>query len=339
MILVTGGTGLLGSHLLFDLVKDGTTVTAIKREESSLSPVEKTFSYYHKNPESILKNIIWVDGDVTDIYSLYETFEGVEKVYHAAACLSFDPSDKKQMMLVNASGTANVVNACLKKNIKKLCYVSSIATLGRMDHDGLIDEETHWKNSKKNSVYSISKYNAECEVWRGIAEGLPAAIVNPGVIIGPGNPEKGSSRLIDRVWNGLKFYTPGVNGYVDVRDVSKAMIELMESNITSERFVLTSENIDYLTFFSYVAEALGKKKPGMKASYFAGQLAWRFEKIHVLLAGGNPLITKETARTAYQKYFYSSEKIKKILNFKFMPMEQSIKDTCKLFLKGKGLSQ
>ncbi len=338
MILVTGGTGLLGSHLLFDLVKDGIKITAMKRANSSLALVGKTFSYYHKNPESILNNIIWVDGDVTDIYSLYETFEGIEKVYHAAACLSFDPSDKKQMMRVNAAGTANVVNACIAKNVKKLCYVSSIATLGRTDYDGVIDEETHWKDSKKNSVYSISKYNAEREVWRGIAEGLPAVIVNPGVIIGPGNWKKGSSQLIDRVWNGLKFYTPGVNGYVDVRDVSKAMIKLMESEIISERFILSSENLDYQKFFNFVANALGKKQPYIKAPCFSGQLAWRYEKMRTVLTEGNPLITKETARTAFQKYFYSSEKIMRILNFEFISMQQSISDTCRLFLKDKGLS-
>lgn len=338
MILVTGGTGLLGSHLLCDLVKDGAKVTALKRGSSSLQQVNKIFSYYHKNPESVLNNITWVDGDVTDIYSLYETFEGVEKVYHAAACLSFDPSDKKQMMRVNVAGTANVVNACLSKNVKKLCYVSSIATLGRADHDGMIDEETHWKNSKKNSVYSVSKYHAEREVWRGIAEGLQAVIVNPGVIIGPGNWKKGSTQLIDRVWHGLKFYTPGVNGYVDVRDVSKAMIKLMESEITHEHFILSSENLDYLNFFSMVANALGKKHPHIKAPYFTGQIAWRLEKLQTFLSGKNPLITKETAHTAYQKYHYSSEKIKKTLNIEFMPMQQSVNDTCKLFLKDKGLS-
>ena len=332
MILVTGGTGLLGSHLLYDLVKDGTKVIALKRSNSSTSQVEKTFSYYHQNPENILKNIEWREGDITDIYSLYEAFDNIEKVYHAAACLSFDPSDKKQMQNVNEKGTANVVNACLEKNIKKLCYVSSIATLGRVDNDGIIDEETHWKNSNNNSKYSISKYNAEREVWRGIAEGLQAVIINPGVIIGPGNWEKGSSQLIDRVWSGLKFYTPGVNGYVDVRDVSRAMIELMNSEIVNERFIISSENLDYLTFFSYVADALGKKKPSINAPYFTGQLAWRLEKLLTSLTGKNPLITKETARTAYQKYYYSSEKISKALNFKFIPMQQCISDTCKLFL-------
>jgi dihydroflavonol-4-reductase len=338
MILVTGGTGLLGSHLLYDLVKDGTKVTALKRNSSSLSQVERVFSFYNDHSESLLKNITWVEGDVTDIYSLYELFDGVENLFHVAAALSFDPADKKRMLHVNAEGTANVVNACLEKKVKKLCYVSSIATLGRADHDGLTDEETYWKNSKNNSVYSVSKYNAEREVWRGITEGLNAVIVNPGVIIGTGNWKKGSPQLIERVWSGLRFYTSGVNGYVDVRDVSKAMIKLMESDIAGERFVLTSENLDYLTFFSYVADAFGKSKPSIFASPFLGQLAWRFEKLRTKLTGGNPLVTKETARTAYQKYYYSSEKIKKRLNFEFVPMKESIADTCKLFLKEKGLA-
>lgn len=338
MILVTGGTGLLGSHLLFDLVKDGAKVIALKRSGSSLKQVNKVFSYYHNDPENILRNISWIDGDVTDINSLYESFEGIEKIYHAAACLSFDPSDKNQMMRVNAAGTANVVNACLEKNVAKLCYVSSIATLGRADHKGIIDEETHWKNSKKNSVYSVSKYMAEREVWRGIAEGLNAVMVNPGVIIGPGDWKKGSSQLIERVWNGLNVYTPGVNGYVDVRDVSKVMAQLMESKFSSERFILTSENLDYEKFFGLVADAFKKKRPHIKAPYLAGQLAWRFEKMRTMISGKNPLITKETARTAYQKYFYSSEKIRNALNFEFIPMQRSISDTCKLFVKDKGLN-
>lgn len=337
MILVTGGTGLLGSHLLYDLVKDGTKVFALKRPGSSLDQVKKVFAFYQKDPDSILDNILWTEGDVNDIYSLYEKFDKAEKVYHAAACLSFDASDRKKMMHVNAVGTANVVNACLEKNIRKLCYVSSIATLGRADHEGFTDEESHWKKSKRNSAYSISKHNAEREVWRGIAEGLQAVIVNPGVIIGPGDWKKGSCQLIDRVWEGLRYYTPGVNGYVDVRDVADAMIKLMESDIAGERFVLTSENLDYLTFFTYVADSLNKKKPSVLSSYFLGQLAWRLEKARTFITGGNPLITRETAYTAFQKYYYSSEKIKKAINFEFTPMQKSISDTCKLFIKEKKL--
>jgi dihydroflavonol-4-reductase len=333
MILVTGGTGLVGSHLLFRLCSSGKKVRALKRESSSLNLLKKTFSYYSTEPDTLLSKIEWVNGDVTDIYSLYEAMEGIEQVYHTAAIVSFHASESNEMMKVNIDGTANIVNACLYIGVKKLCHVSSIATLGRADNDGLTDEETHWKSSKMNSSYSISKYGAEREVWRGITEGLPAVIVNPSVIIGPGNWNSGSCQMFQQSWNGLKFYTEGVNGYVDVKDVAKAMIMLMESDIINSRFIVSSENLNYQTFFSMVAERLGKKKPSIKATAFLSQLAWRAEKLKSLATNKKPLITKETARTAFQKFYYSNEKIKKTLGFEFVPMNTSIKQTCDFFLK------
>ena len=332
-ILITGGTGLVGSHLLLNLVSRGLKVRALKRENSSLGLVKKVFSYYSDKADNLLSHIEWVDGDVTDIYSLYDAMENIEQVYHTAAIVSFGPYDNKIMTKINVEGTANVVNAGLNKKIKKLCHVSSIATLGRADNEGLIDEETHWKNSKDNSSYSVSKYNAEREVWRGIAEGLPAVIVNPSVIIGPGNWNRGSSQLFRQVWDGLKYYTDGVNGYVDVRDVAKSIILLMESDIANSRFIVSSENIDYLKLFSMIADGLGKNKPSVKANLLMGGLAWRVEKVRSFFTGEKPLISKETANTAFQKYYYSNEKIKKTLGFEFIPMHTSIKETCALFMK------
>jgi len=333
MIFVTGGSGLVGSHLLFDLASSGKQVRALKRKNSSIELTKKIFGYYSNDTEKLLNSIEWVEGDVMDIYSLYDAMQDIDQVYHAAAIVSFHPSDQKKMMMINIDGTANVVNACLYKDVKKICYVSSIATLGRTDNDELVNEETQWKNSKNNSQYSISKYGAEREVWRGTIEGLPAVIVNPSVIIGPGDWRKGSSQLFQQVWNGLKFYTDGVNGYVDVRDVSKAMVLLMESDIVNSRFILSSENLDYLELFTMISEGLNKKIPSIKANYFLSQFAWRAEKLRSSITGKKPLITKATARTAFHKYYYSTEKIKKALNIEFIPMPQSISDTSKLFLK------
>jgi dihydroflavonol-4-reductase len=338
MILVTGGSGLVGSHLLFDLVSSGKKVRALKRESTDLSLTKKIFGYYSNDPGSLINSIEWVNGDIMDIYSLYENMDGTEQVYHAAAVVSFNSSDHRQMMKVNVDGTANVVNACLQKNIKKLCHVSSIATLGRADNDEVTDEETHWKNSDKNSAYSISKYGAEREVWRGTVEGLEAVIVNPSVIVGPGDWNKGSSQLFKQVWSGLRFYTEGVNGYVDVRDVAKAMVMLMESEIKNSRFIISSENLDYLQFFKMVAEGLNKKTPSVKATPFLSQLAWRAEKMRSVMTGRRPLITKETARTAFQKYFYSNEKFTKAFDFDFIPMKVSIKENCDLFLKDRNFN-
>jgi len=335
MILVTGGTGLVGSHLLFNLVSAGNKVRALKRESSALDLINKVFGYHSKSPADLLAKIEWVTGDVTDIYSLYEAMEGIDGVYHAAALVSFHRSDHNEMMSVNVDGTANIVNACIHKGVKKLCYVSSIASLGNAENDELITEETKWKNSNKSSAYSISKFGAEREVWRGTVEGLPAVIVNPGIIIGPGDWKNGSSKLFEQVWTGLKYYTTGVNGYVDVRDVAKAMTTLMNGEVSNSRFIVTSENLSYEQFFQMVAEGLHKDAPSVLAGSFLSQFAWRAEKLRSLLTGKKPLITKETAHTACQKQRYSNDKIKTSFGFEFIPMNDSIRDTCELFLKEK----
>lgn len=335
MNLVTGGTGLVGSHLILELLASNEKVRAIKRENSDLNLVKKIFSYYTNNPEDIFSKIEWINADVLDYFSLYDSMENTDKVYHCAAQVSFNPKDRETMMKINIEGTANIVNACLEKKISKLCHVSSIATLGRAENDGFTDEETFWKPSKKNSHYSISKYNSEREVWRGSAEGIDTIIVNPSVIIGPGDWTKGSSQLFTTAWDGLKFYTEGVNGYVDVRDVAKAMVLLMNSEIKNQRFILNSENLSYKDFFNICCDSLSKPRPSIKVNETISEIAWRFEKIKSIITQKNPLVTKETARTANQKYFYSNEKLKKYINYSFIPMNKSITDTCNCFIKDK----
>ncbi|MCD4747372.1 MAG: NAD-dependent epimerase/dehydratase family protein [Bacteroidales bacterium] len=332
MILVTGGTGLLGSQLLLDLVKSGKKVRALKRNKSKTDIVHKVFSYYFDKPEAMFEKIEWVEGDILDIFSLKDAINGIKEIYHCAAIVSFNPDDKESMIKTNIEGTANIVNVALGENIRKLCYVSSIAALGRADNDGIINEDTIWRTSGKNSAYAISKYGAEREVWRGIEEGLDAVIISPSIIIGLSDNNKGSEELLSTVWNGLKFYTKGVNGFVDVRDVTKLMLLLMQSNIKNERFVVSSENLSYKQLFNMIAENLGKNPPSIKAGYLLSEIAWRVERLKSFISNTKPLITKETARTANQKYYYSNEKIINALNFEFMPISKSIKDACKLFL-------
>lgn len=333
MILVTGGTGLLGSHLLYDLVKSGKKVRALKRSSSKLSDVQRTFYYYTKDAEQLFSAIEWVDGDVLDIFSLLDAMEGVDEVYHCAAIVSFSKKNQEELLKVNIDGTANVVNAALEKGIKKFCHVSSIATLGKAEGENEISEDTFWKSSPENTLYSISKYGAEREVWRGVQEGLNAIVVNPSIIIGPGNWKKGSSNLFHTAYNGNKYYTHGATGFVDVRDVAKAMIDLMESTIKNERFIISSENIPYQYFFDLVHKDLGIRKPYLKAGKTLSEIIWRIEKVRSFITGLDPLITKETARTAHKKSSFSNKKIRELLGFNFIPMEQSIKDTCKLFLQ------
>jgi dihydroflavonol-4-reductase len=334
MILVTGGTGLVGTHLLYDLCIAGKYVRAIKRNSSNISNVKKVFSYYSANVDELLKNIEWVDTDLLDIYSVLDAMEGITEVYHCAAMVSFDPKNETEMMKTNVEGTANMVNAALEKGVNKFCHVSSIATIGRVENGELASEDIFWKSSPENSNYAISKYGAERETWRASEEGLNIIIVNPSLIIGGGNWQQSSSNMFSKAYKGIKFYTDGVNGFIDVRDVSALMIKLMGSNIINHRFLLNSENTTFKHYFDLIHETFGKKKPSIKAEKFLSAFAWRGEKLRHLLTGATPVITKEMVRSAHRVSRFSNQKILALFpDFKFIPIEQSIADTCKLFLR------
>lgn len=326
MILVTGATGLVGSHLLLELLRNGKQVRALKRAGSSTSTVDQIFAHYNF---PVPDKSIWVEGDVTDYFSLLDAMEGVVQVYHCAAMVSFAESAEEQLMKINAEGTANVVNAAMEKGLKKLCHVSSTAALGRADNDKIITEEAVWKISNKNSAYAISKYAAEREVWRGMEEGLDAVIVNPCIIIGLGDLTKSSGRMIQSVRKGLRFYTGGANAFIDVRDVAKIMIVLMESDIKNERFILAAENLDYKEVFDLIAAALNKPPPTIRATAFMSALAWRVAWLVGFFTNVNPFITRETAMTGQQRNVYSNKKVKEKLNWNFISVKEAVENACK----------
>jgi len=335
MILVTGGTGLLGSHVLYEFSRQGRKVRAIKRESSDTAMVRKVFSYYSEAPDELLKNIEWFDTDLLDFGSIGDVLEGIREVYHIGAVVSFYPRDHKAMLKVNIEGTANLVNLSMDKKVEKFCYVSSVATLGRGLNGTPTSEEDYWVTSRKNTTYGISKYGAEREVWRGMEEGLNAVIVNPAFILGPGfwSDNSGLFRL---VFEGLKYYTDGINGYVDVRDIVKAMIQLMDRNIFNERFILSADNISYQQLFGLMAKYLGKPTPAVKIPDFVTELVWRMEAARTFFTRTTPVLTREMAHTMKQKYTYSHEKLQKALDFEFTPLEQSIREICEMYLKEMG---
>lgn len=329
MILVTGGTGLLGSDLLARLVKQGHKVKAIRRAKSDMGQVEKTL----RRSKLSLNDVAWIDADVTDYFSLLEAMEDVEQVYHCAAVVSFNPEAASYMMQVNVSGTANVINAALECGIKKLCHVSSTAALGRTEESNVMDEESHWQNSKYNSNYAISKYGAEREIWRGVEEGLNAVIVNPSVILGPGDWKTDSSRIIGQVWKGLSFYPDGGNAFADVRDVTDVMLKLMEGSFSKQRYLVFSENKSYREIFNAAADAFRKKRPSFRINKFMSAAAWRTEWLRSKITGSSPIVTREMLRSSSRNYMYSNNKIKAELRHNFIPVEETIKDTCKIFLE------
>lgn len=333
MILVTGSSGLLGSHILYDLASKGKKIKALIRNLESKTEILQTFSLYTSSPEQLMQQVEFAIGDVLDVFSLLDALEGVDQVYHCAAMVSFSPRAADRMLKTNIEGTANVVNSCLEKKIQKLCHVSSVAALGKALDNEAVTEETFWKNSSENSVYSISKYSSEREVWRGVQEGLNAIVVNPTVILGPGNWAKGSSNLFRSAKKGMMFYTNGITGFVDVRDVASCMIKLMESNLVNERFIITSENIAYREFFNWANRAFNKSEPSIYAYPFLSNLVWRLEKIKCFFTQTEPLITKETTRAAHQQNYFSNHKIVAAIQHEFIPIKESIDYTCSSFSK------
>ncbi len=335
MILVTGGTGFIGAHLLYRLVASGKRVRAIKRPASGIALTEKIFGCYSPQAGELLQRIEWVEGDILDIHSLLDVFRGVDQLYHTAAVVSFHGSDKAALFRTNRDGTANLVNAALEKGVGKLLHVSSIGTLGRAEGSEPVDESRQW-SAKKSSAYSVSKHEAEREVWRGMAEGLNAVIVNPSIVLGPGNWNAGSPQVFQTMWNGLKFYTGGTNGFVDVNDVAKAMILLMEGDFSGERFILNSENVSYKQFFEWMAAAMHLPAPRYKAGPFLSAVGWRMLRAVSLFTGRRSSITRETAQTANQVYRYTGQKFTDATGMTFIPVKQSVEQTVKLFLRDKG---
>jgi len=334
MNVVLGGTGLVGSHLLYELTSKGESVKALKRKGSDTKTVWHIFSYYSENPDSLFNRINWVEGDILDLISLEDVIDEGDLVYNCASMISFNSSHKYKIFKTNIYGTENIVNTCLYKKAGKLCHVSSISAIGDAPDGIPATEELIWAPDKSNSYYTISKFHSEMEVWRGIEEGLEAVIINPSVIIGPGDWNKSSSKLFQAIHNGLVMhYPPGTTGYVDVRDVVKGMILLMESKISGERFILNEGNYSYKEIFQLIAKYVGRKKPLYELKYWVGKLAWRLDRIKSLILAKSPQITRETIEIGFKHLFYSNNKIKQKLNFEFLPVEKSIQDTAQKFIE------
>lgn len=333
MILVTGGTGLVGSHLLYHLTQKNDIVRAIYRTDKKRNHVKRIFSYYTDDVKKSFSKIEWIKADITDIPSLQPVFENISEVYHCAALVSFNPKDYRKMRQVNIDGTANMINYSIENKVKKFCFVSSIAAVGDSINGEIITEENEWSDNGENNGYSISKYGAEMEVWRGSQECIEVVIVNPGVILGSGFWSEGSGKLFTQINKGFKFYTEGITGFVSVQDVVKSMLLLMESNIKNERFILVSENKSFKEVLFAIADGLNKKRPSIKTGKILTSIVWRIDWFLTKLTGKDPLLTKNSAKSSHKISNYSSEKIEEKIKFHFTPISSSLKEVCSCFLK------
>ena len=332
MIFITGGTGLVGSHLLFELVSKGNKIRALKRETGNIDKVKHVFSYYSEEPDALLSKIEWVTGDIFDYDSIEENIDEVDEIYHIAALVSYDPKEN-ELVKKNILGTQNMINVALEKGVNKFCYVSSIASLGEPLNGDKIDENCNWNPKVKKTAYAYSKHYSEMEVWRGAAEGLNVVIVNPSIILGSGFWNTGSSTFFSTIYKGLNFYPQGINGFIDVRDLVKIMVELMEKKIFNERFIINSENYSYKELLHLIAKGLNVKVPNIKATDFMLAVSWRFAKLFSIITGNSTILTKESVKYANSESFYSNEKIVQVLDYHFKTVEESVRENCKLFLE------
>lgn len=333
MILVTGGTGLVGSHLLYQLSLENDKVKAIHRKSSDLLAVKNVFRYFSADYEALFQKIEWVEANISDIISLEKAFKNVTEVYHSAALVSFNSKDYTAMEQINIDGTSNIVNFCIEKNVKKLCFVSSVATIEKSVTGNLMNEDDEWNAEKVSYGYALTKYGAEMEVWRASQEGVPVVIVNPGIILGAGFWHQGSGALFSKIEKGFSFYSEGVMGFVAVTDVVKAMLLLMNSDIVNERYILVAENSSFKNIFCQIAENFEKKPPSIKVTKLMSAIGWRLEKLKSVFTNVPETLTKHGAKSIHDKRYYSSEKIEKSLNFNFESLTETIKSVCELYKK------
>jgi len=318
-VLVTGGTGLLGSYVLRELLRHSQPIKALYREKMPLllTPEENA-------------RIQWVKGDVLDPTLLADEMVGVEELYHCAGTVSFNPARRERMFKINVEGTANVVNAAIASGVRKLCHVSSVSALGRKRDKQVVTESAKWTPEANLSNYGESKFLSEMEVWRGQAEGLDTVIVNPTIILGYGDWDTSSAATFKSAWDEFPWYTEGISGFVDAGDVAAVMYKLMKSDISGERFIVSAENMPYRELFTRMAEAFGKKPPHRKVNRLLAGIVWRLEKIKSLSTGKDPLLTRETAETARRSVFFDNSRILNALpGFTFMSIAESVRVHCR----------
>ncbi|MEP0213145.1 MAG: NAD-dependent epimerase/dehydratase family protein [Cellulophaga sp.] len=332
MILVTGGTGLVGAHLLLQLLKTEDSVKAIHRPSSDLDKVKKVFSYYVDNADELYAKIKWVVADITDIPALENAFIGVTHVYHCAALISFDPNDYFRLRRTNATGTANIVNFCLANSVEKLAYVSSIATIGKNENSPIVTEETDWNEADVN-VYAITKYAAEMEVWRGTQEGLDAVIVNPGVILGPGYWNSGSGQFFSKTADGLKYYPPNGSGFIGVGDVVVMCIRLMKSDLKNQRYIAVAKNATFKEVLGKIATALGKPEPNKALKIWQLNILYRLDWLAHLLTRRGRKLSKMQVHGLKSQDIYENTKITTAIDFTYTDLDEVIKTTSSLFLQ------
>jgi nucleoside-diphosphate-sugar epimerase len=333
-ILVTGGTGMVGAHLLHKLSGKGYNIFTTYRDKQSILKAEKIFSFYTDKYKDISDSINWIECDLTDRNMLKKLFSEVDCVINCAAVISFSPGDEKSVISSNIDIASSVVDSCLESDVKRLIHLSSIASLGDTENGEEHTEENIWKSSKNKSAYSISKFESEMEVWRGIYQGLNAIILNPSIIIGPGDWDSGSPSIIKQIDKGLPFYTNAYNGYTSVYHVTDAIYSALKGTEEGKRYIVSSDNLSYKDLIYTICNTLKRKAPGklikrwlFKPITFIGEV---FNRI-----GIRNKFNKQLEKSIFNSYFYNGTLITKELDFRYSDLKKDITTIVNIYLDDK----
>ena len=332
MNLVTGATGIIGSHVVLQLLREGQQVTEVRQKKSDLESVKKLFSFYTPHHQELFNKIKWIELDILDVFAIEEALEGVLAVYHCAGFVSFSKNDRKKLFLINEQGTRNVVNACIQKKVNALCHVSTIGTINNSEYPFTLHEGVFWKTSGKESDYALSKYNAEREAWRGMEEGLNVVIVNPGVVLSPVFWQQSSSRIFEQCFKGNKFYTDGQTAYVAATDVASIMVELVKKRMFGERFILVENNYPFKQIFDLVHGCMKKPKPSFRVGEKTLKTMGYLQRFLYGFVRKPPLLTKSLVNAALNRQSFSNEKVKKALEYTFEPVTKTVGSICEFYL-------
>jgi len=316
MIAITGANGLLGSFILRKLVQEQIPVIALRRKGSDSSLVKD------------LAHVTWREIEILDPISIEEGFKDATTVIHTAAQVSFNPRMRKTIMQVNVRGTQNVVNTCLTLGIQRLIHISSVAALGRKKGFYEMDETTRWVDSDLNTDYAKSKYLSEVEVWRGAEEGLSVSIINPSVILAPADWSKSSAQLFRFVWQQKPFYSESLINYVDVRDVVELIWQVYNKNIFGEKLIANGGNVPIKELFDQIAQRFEKKPPSIKLSPVILSIVARWEEFRTRFTGGEPMITRQSAKVTKENFYYVNHKAIKTAGVSFRSLSETLDWCC-----------
>ncbi|MDX2196173.1 MAG: NAD-dependent epimerase/dehydratase family protein [Cytophagales bacterium] len=317
MILITGATGLIGSYIARLFVQKGEKVKLLLRPNTDTILIN-----------DFIEHSTIAYGDILDTASLYQAMQEVQCVLHCAAIVSFGEVSEHDMYMTNVEGTKNIVNTCIEVGVHSLIYLSSVAALGRTSANEVIDETAKWEESGYNSAYARSKYLAELEVWRGIHEGLRAAMLNPTVVLGPGNWNRSSTKIFKNLYKGIMYYPTGSTNVVDVRDVAQAAWILYTHKVHSERYIIHAHTISYYDLFCKVAEVFGNDKPYLRISKYLMLSAYYVLKIFAPYFLKKRYINRETIIIASSHYSYDNTKFIKQFGMTYRTVDDSIMWCC-----------